>query len=135
MTERIERINSLVKQEIGFILQHDLKNSKLGFVTVLRADISKDLKSGRIFVSIMGDTQIKSETIDILNKSAGYIQKMLGSRVRLRYMPKLKFIYDDVIEHSIHIQEVLDKINKTNHETHTDENNIQQSPESKRKDE
>ncbi len=112
MTERIERINSLIKQEIGFILQHDLKNSKLGFVTVLRADISKDLKSGRIFVSIMGNADTKHETIDILNKSAGYIQKILGSRVRLRYMPKLKFIYDDIIDHSIHIQEVLDRINK-----------------------
>lgn len=113
MTERMERINSLVKQEVGYILQHDMKDSRIGFVTVLRADISKDLRNGRIFVSILDDPNNphkKEETIDILNKSAGYIQKMLGSRVVLRYMPRLRFIFDDVVEHSIHIQQVLKEL-------------------------
>ncbi|MDX9701716.1 MAG: 30S ribosome-binding factor RbfA [Candidatus Auribacterota bacterium] len=113
MTERIERINSLVQQEVGYILQHDIKDARLGFVTVLRAEISKDLRNGRIFVGILDDPdnpERKQETIDILNKSAGYIQKMLGARIRLRYMPKLRFIFDDVVEHSIHIQKLLKQL-------------------------
>ena len=113
MSERIEKINSLVQQEVGYILQHDMKDARLGFVTVLRADISKDLRNGRIFVSILDNPEHpeqKKETIEVLNHSAGYIQKMLGSRVRLRYMPKLRFIFDDVIEHSIHIQKVLKQL-------------------------
>ncbi|MCP5462540.1 MAG: 30S ribosome-binding factor RbfA [bacterium] len=109
MNERMERINSLVKEEVGIIIQNHFHNQLLGFITVLHADISKNLQSGKIFVSILGEAD-KEKTIDTLNKSAGYIQKILGSRIRLRYMPKLRFIYDDVIDHSIHVQEVLRKL-------------------------
>ena len=110
MSDRMIRINSLIKQEVGLILQYNLKDKRLGFITVLRADISRDLKSGRLFVSILGSDDQKRVTVEILNKSAGYIQKLLGSRIRLRYTPRLRFIYDDVVDHSIHVQQVLDRI-------------------------
>ena len=110
--ERMHKINSLIKQEIGYILQHDIKDKRIGFVTVLKADISRDLRNGKIFVSILDDNADKKKIINILNKSAGYIQHLIGSRVRLRYLPKLRFYYDDIIEHSIHIQHVLDEIKK-----------------------
>ncbi len=122
MSDRMIRINSLIKQEVGLIVQHDLKDSRLGFITVLRADVSRDLKSGRLFVSILGSDKQKRITVEILNKSAGYIQKLLGSRIRLRYTPRLRFIYDDVVDHSIHVQEVLDQIKeKDKLREHTEE--------------
>lgn len=112
MTDRMIRINSVVKEEIGYILQHDMKNTNLGFTTVLRAEVSRDLNYGKIFVSILGSDEEKKRIIDTLNHSVGYIQKLLSSRVRLRYTPKLVFIYDDVIEHSMHIQDVLKQIHE-----------------------
>ncbi|MEW6536352.1 MAG: 30S ribosome-binding factor RbfA [Candidatus Auribacterota bacterium] len=112
MPDRMIRINSLVKEEIGYILQHDMKNTDLGFTTVLRAEISRDLNYGKVFVSILGTDDEKERIIETLNNSAGYIQKLLSSRVRLRYTPKLVFIYDDVIEHSMHIQDVLKQIHE-----------------------
>ncbi len=113
MSERLRRVNSLLQQEVGLIINRDLQNSKMQFVTVLRADISCDLRSGRIFVSILcKDKKDIDEIVEYLNQSAGYVQKLLGKRVRLRYMPKLRFIYDDIIEHRIRVQKVLDKIKR-----------------------
>ncbi|MCD6459916.1 30S ribosome-binding factor RbfA [bacterium] len=111
-SERMHKINSLIKQEVGYILQHDIKDKRIGFVTVLRAEISRDLRNGKIYVSILDDSANKKAVINVLNQSAGYIQHLIGSRVRLRYLPKLRFYYDDVIEHSIHIQQILDEIKK-----------------------
>ena len=122
--ERMHKINSLIKQEVGYILQHDIKDKRIGFVTVLRAEISRDLRNGRIYVSILDDTADKKKIIGILNKSAGFIQHLIGTRVRLRYLPKLKFYYDDIVEHSIHIQQVLDEIKKK--EKHKDEEKEEQ---------
>lgn len=110
MTDRMIRVNSLVKEEIGRILQHDMKNTDLGFITVLRAEISKDLKYGKIFVSIFGEPQDKQRILETLNHATAHIQKLLNTRIRLRYTPKLTFISDEGIDHSIHIQEVLNEI-------------------------
>ncbi len=113
MSGRLLRVNSLLQQEVGLIINRDLQNSKMQFVTVLRADISCDLRSGRIFVSVLcKDKKEIDEILEYLNQSAGHVQKLLGKRVTLRYMPKLRFIYDDIIEHRIRVQKVLDKIKR-----------------------
>jgi ribosome-binding factor A len=90
---RTERLNRLIKEEIGFIIKY-LKDPRIGFLTVLDVELSKDLSIARVYVSVYGDTDVKNKTMEALESAAGFIRGELAVRVRLRSIPELRFIYD-----------------------------------------
>ncbi len=97
------------------MLQREMKDPKIGFVTVTRVDTSKDLQYSTIFTSIMGDEKERSTAMEHLNHAAGYIQRQLSAKVRLKNMPKIRFKLDASIDHSIRIDEILRKIADESH--------------------
>lgn len=109
---RMEKVQELMKQEISKILLQDVKDPRIGFVTVTDVHCSPDLRNARVFVSLMGSEEQMKDCWKGLKSCSGYIRRELGSRVRLRYTPELNFALDTSLAYSAHIQELLLKIEK-----------------------
>jgi len=112
MSMRMLKINSLMKRELSQIIQQEVKDPRIGFVTVTGVEVSADLRHAKVFCSVMGDKKKREETMKGLNSAKGYIQVELGHRIKIKFMPELFFKLDESLDHAIHIQEVLNKIHE-----------------------
>ena len=107
---RIEKLQELIKQEVGKMLLMDIKDSRIGFVTVTGVEMTGDLREAKIYVSIMGnDEQIKS-SLEGLNSALGYIRREIGRRIKIRFTPEISFALDKSLDYSEHIQKLLLKV-------------------------
>ena len=109
MKYRKLRVQDLLKEEISLIIQKEIRDPGMGFITVLEVKMSEDLKSAKVLISIYGEEAEKKNTIDALKRSKGYIKYLLGQRVKLRYMPELNFVIDDTYEKAARIEAILKK--------------------------
>lgn len=107
MTTRLERVKQLLKAEISDILMRELKDPRLGFVTVTDAEVSKDLRHAKIYVSIYGDEKQKEESLAVLEGAASYIRGEFGRRAFLKIIPEITFKLDTSVEHGARIFELL----------------------------
>ena len=107
---RIEKIQELMKQGISKIILRELKDPRIGFVTVTGVHITRDLSEATAYVSIMGNEKQVKDSWEGLQSSLGYIRREIGHRVRLRITPELKFEIDKSLDYSEHIQKLLNKI-------------------------
>jgi ribosome-binding factor A len=107
---RKERVEDQIKKEVSFIIQRELKDPRAGFITITAAELSADLKSARIFYSVLGDDESKVKSEQALKSASGFIQRQVGIRMRLRYTPQLVFKYDHSIERGARIDEILREI-------------------------
>ena len=118
---RIEKLQELIKQEVGKMLIYDIKDPRIGFVTVTEVEMTGDLREAKIYVSIMGnDEQIKN-SMEGLQSALGFIRREIGKRIRLRFTPEISFAPDKSLDYSEHIQKLLLKIER---ERDTLENNV-----------
>ena len=108
---RIERVSELVKQQIGEVLQQQLNITECGLVTVTSANVSPDLKDGRVYVSVIGSAEQKRRAIETLEHRHGFIQHELASRIILKYTPRLKFILDETEAKAQRIETLLAELN------------------------
>ena len=107
---RVEKVQELMKQEISQIILRELKDPRIGFVTVTSVECTGDLREAKVYVSLMGsEAQVKSCWMG-LNSSLGFIRREIGKRIRLRVTPELSFALDKSLDYSAHIQELLLKI-------------------------
>jgi ribosome-binding factor A len=107
---RIEKINQALKKEISNIIQNELNDPRLGFITITKVEITKDLHIAKVSFSVLGDaTAIKNAEAG-LKSAAGFIRKLIGDRVKMRYTPELLFKRDSSAEYSVRIFEQLERI-------------------------
>lgn len=111
--KRKDRVADLLKREVAQIVQSDLKDPGLGFVTITGAKLSADLKQARIFYSVLGDQDSKEKTASALNRACGFIQNEIGKRLKLKYTPEVLFQFDGSVEYGAHIEELIEKIHRT----------------------
>jgi ribosome-binding factor A len=109
MKYRRLRVQDLLREEISLIIQRELHDPGLGFVTVVEVKMSEDLKTGKVYVSIFGDDEAQKDTLEALKRSKGYIKFLLGKRITLRYIPDLTFLLDDTVERAQRIEEIFRK--------------------------
>jgi len=111
MAHRIERVNSLIRQEISELLQRQVKDPRLGsFVAVNEVSTTPDLKYAKIFVSRIGSEEEKQETLSVLATASGFLRKELAKRLKLRRIPELTFHWDYSIERGDHLLKLIDKV-------------------------
>ena len=108
--KRIERVNQLVKEEISAVLQRELKDPRLGFVSVTEVETSKDLRTAKVFVSVLGDESKWAGSLTALSSARGFIRHWLRQHLDLRVTPDLDFRPDRSMEHAARIQELLKQI-------------------------
>jgi ribosome-binding factor A len=107
---RLERVNRLVRDEISTLLQRELKDPGLGFVTVTEVDVAKDLRTARVYVSVLGSEAEWRSSLLALERARGFIRSWLTPRLRMRAIPHLTFLPDRSMAHAAHIQAVLEEL-------------------------
>jgi len=116
---RIEKINQQVKREIGMILQQEMGDPRLQFVTITSVEVSKDLRSARIGFSVLGDPSQVQAAQNALDRARGIIRKLLGQRMDIRHIPELFFTYDESIRLGVRIEETLKEIHDEHEADHS----------------
>jgi len=102
-----------VKKEISDMIQHDLKDPRIGFTSITAVDISSDLRHAKIYLSVFGDDEQKKSTIEAFQKAQGFIRTELAKRIKnLRHIPELYFELDDSMDYAEKITNILNKIDK-----------------------
>lgn len=110
MSNRPNKVAMAIKEEISQILLYELKDPRIGFMTVTHIELTNDLKIARVFYSILGDAKVVENSERALEAAKGYIRKLLGDRMKLRLVPELHFRRDDSIEKSFRITEILNRL-------------------------
>ena len=107
---RIERVNQQVKREIMQIIQEELQDPRLQFVTILEVIVSKDLRHAKVFYSFLGNAQQQKKAQQGLEGAVKMIRRLIGERMQMRYTPDLIFIYDYSLEAGAKIEAKLQEI-------------------------
>jgi ribosome-binding factor A len=108
--KRLDRVNQLVREEISYLLQRELKDPRLGFVTVTEVQVAKDLRTAKVYVSVLGTEAEWQASLAALERARGFIRNWLTPRLRLRAVPHLTFHADRSMAHAAHIQTVLERL-------------------------
>jgi ribosome-binding factor A len=105
--KRLDRVNQLIREEISLLLQRELKDPRLGFITVTAVETTPDLRSAKVFVSVLGDDQQWAASLSALGGARGFIRNWLRQHLDLRITPELSFRPDRSLEHAARIQQLL----------------------------
>jgi len=106
----MRRVNEAIREVLSEAIAAGLKDPRIGFVTVVSVDTAPDLRSARVYVSVLGDEEAREASLQGLERSHGYLQSLLAGQLALRRTPQLKFIYDDSIERGMRIEKLLKEI-------------------------
>jgi ribosome-binding factor A len=106
---RKERLDEEIREEVAQIIGRQLKDPRIGFVTVTRVDLTTDLRTARVYVGILGDETQRARTLDGLRQAAGFLRRELGRRVRMRHTPELQFHYDEGLDAAERVARLLDE--------------------------
>ncbi len=105
--KRSEKVADLIRKEISGMLLKNLKDPRIGFVTITRVAVSADYRLAKVYFSVMGTSEDRDRSTEGLNSARGYVRKELGRRLTLRYIPDIIFRYDPSVEYGIHMEEVF----------------------------
>jgi ribosome-binding factor A len=108
--KRAEKVGDQIRAEISQILLRELKDPRIGFVTITKVAVSDDLRTAKVYYSVFGGEKEKGDSFQGLESATGYIKRELGRRMRLKYMPEITFLFDDSLEYGEHIEELLRKV-------------------------
>lgn len=111
---RPERVAQALKEEISIIIHEELKDPRLGFVTITDAQVTQDLRQAKIFFSVLGKEEDHQKTKEALDSALGFIRRLVAQRIRLRFAPEIIFKEDRSSEYSSRIQELLEEIRGLN---------------------
>ncbi len=109
-TIRQEQIQGRLVQEISQMIQRDIKDPRVGFVTITGADITRDLRYAKVYISVMGDKTAIEESFAALRRSVGYMRGEFARRAHLRIAPEIEFLADESIERGARIFDLLNQI-------------------------
>ena len=111
MPRRLERVNSVIREEISELLRLQVKDPRLGsFISVTGVSVAPDLKHATVYVSYFGSLEERRETIAALASAAGFFHRELTKRMNMRHVPELAFRWDDSIERGDRISQIMDRI-------------------------
>lgn len=110
MNNRSRRLAELLKEEISDIILREVKDPRIGFVSLTDVEVSGDLRHAKVFVSVIGSEQERKDTMDGLKQATGFIRKLVGERITVYHTPEILFRYDNSIEHGIHINELIKEV-------------------------
>ncbi len=104
---RMRRVDEAVRAVLSDVITQELKDPRVGFVTVTAVKTSPDLRHARVYVSILGDEDARSDSLLGLSSAHGFLQKRVASELRLKHTPTIDFAYDETIDHGMRITELL----------------------------
>jgi ribosome-binding factor A len=106
--DRLRRVNEAVLQVLSDAITQDLKDPRVGFVTVTGVDTSPDLRHARVHVSVLGDEQARADSLEGLRSAHGFLQRRVATELRMKHTPTLTFAYDDTSERGARLSRLLE---------------------------
>jgi len=116
---RADRVGGLIQKVLSNILNKNIRDPRLKMTTITSVKVSRDLKQARIYFCTSGGIQKKGDTIEGFNSAHGFIKRTLAHELDLKYMPHLKFFYDESIEYGAHIDELIESTKSENGSNHS----------------
>lgn len=110
MSDRTARLREEIKREISTIILREVKDPRLGMVSVTDVELSRDLSYCKVFVSVYGNEEQKNQSMEGLAKATGFIRSELAKRIRVRHIPEISFSYDNSLEHGARINALLKEV-------------------------
>jgi ribosome-binding factor A len=107
---RMRRVNRAVKEVVSAHILEDLKDPRINFVTVTGVETSADLRSARVFVSVLGQEAERDDALAGLESASGFLQKLVGKELHMKRTPTLTFLHDDSIDTGMRINEILSEV-------------------------
>lgn len=109
-SHRANRVAEEIKKEITQMLRDEIKDPRIGFVTVTTVEVTPDIRYAKVYISVLGDEETKVQSLHSLEKAKGFVRSELGKRMRLRYTPEISFRFDSSIEHGARILKLLKEV-------------------------
>lgn len=107
---RQRRVEELLVQEISDILRREMRDPRIGFVTITGAEVTPDLRHARVFFSVLGESTEREETEKALNRAAGFVRGEFARRAQMRYVPDIRFAFDPSVERGARIHQLLEQV-------------------------
>ena len=104
---RQERLNESIKELLSELLINEVKDPRIGLVTITSVNVAQDLTSAKVYFSVMGSDDARDDTRKGLESAQAYLRKKIGRELKLRSAPELRFVYDDSLDRSMAIEEAL----------------------------
>ncbi|MCP8465430.1 30S ribosome-binding factor RbfA [Pseudomonas sp. ZM23] len=109
---RTQRIGDQMQRELALLIQREIKDPRLGLVTITGVDVARDLSHAKVFVTVMGqddNAAVVKQNTDILNDAAGFLRMQLGKAMKLRTVPQLHFSYDASIRRGAELSALIER--------------------------
>ena len=106
---RMRRVDEAVREVLSGAITQELKDPRVGFVTVTAVETSADLRHARVFVSVLGNPGERRRSLQALSNARGFLQRRIGSELHIKNTPTLEFVYDDSVDRSLRIQALLEE--------------------------
>lgn len=108
---RNRRVGQQLQKEIAMIIMREIKDPRIGMITVNDVEVSRDLAYAKVFFTLLNDdAEIIKEAEELLNEASGYIRSLLSSRMRLRILPELRFLYDASLIEGVRMTSIVNKV-------------------------
>ena len=105
--DRMRRVDEAIREVLSDAVSQDLKDPRIGFVTVTDVKTSPDLRHARVFVTVLGDDEQRTESLAGLQSAHGVLQRRVAAELRMKRTPTLQFVYDKTTDRAMHIEELL----------------------------
>jgi len=111
VSNRVDKVSDLLKREIALLIQNEVRDPRVGMASVTSVRVSKDLAHATVLVTLLGKSTMEeaNDSIEALNKAAGFLRSMLAKEINLRTIPKLKFIFDDTLARGQYLTGLIDE--------------------------
>ena len=106
-SDRMRRVNEAMREVLSAAITTELKDPRVGFVTVTAVETSPDIRHARVFVSVLGNPGERRRTMKALDSAHGFLQRRVGSELRMKHTPQIQFVYDETPERGMRINELL----------------------------
>ena len=111
MSQRTDRLDSQIRQELMDLLQREMKDPRLGFATIIRVETARDLGHARVWVSVLGTDLERERTMGALRVATPWLRRKLGERLSLRHVPELSMREDDSIASGDRVLQIIAELN------------------------
>ena len=105
----MRRVDEAVREVLSGAISQEIKDPRVGFVTVTAVQTAPDLRRARVFVSVLGDEGVRKRSLQGLRSAHGVLQRVVARELRLKHTPALEFVYDDTSERGMRIAELIDR--------------------------
>ena len=111
-SDRLRRVDEAMREVLSDAVTKEIKDPRVGFVTVTAVDTASDLRHAKVYISVLGDDGVRQRSLDGLRSAHGFLQRRVAEELRIKHTPTLEFLYDDSLDRGLRIEALLQQEEK-----------------------